>query len=69
MTGEDEAASAVSSVRELDSTEGSSSSRGFSPGSLRLRFAIVGTHLRPDLEGLPLRWFWPLVLLRRFPWW
>lgn len=43
MTGEDEAASAVSSVRELDLTEGSSSSCGFSPGSLRLRFAIVGT--------------------------
>lgn len=43
VTREDEAASAVSSVRELDSTEGSSSSRGFSPGSLKLRSAIVGT--------------------------
>lgn len=43
ITREHEAASAVSSVRELDSAEGWSSSRGFSPGSLKLRFAIVGT--------------------------
>lgn len=42
MTGEDEAASAVSSVRELDSTGVRQVVSGFSPGSLRLRFAIVG---------------------------